>query len=66
MTLKRLTLISTALMCVSFGLGCTSRPNTSPNTQTVRLGVMDTARNPLAMGAGDALGARLHGTHGLN
>ena len=66
MTLKRLALISTALMIASFGFGCSSQTSTNSTSNMVRFGAMDSNRNPLAMGAGDALGVALYKTHDLN
>lgn len=66
MTLKRLALITTTLMTVSFGFGCSTQPGTDSSSNMVRFGAMDSARNPLAMGAGDALGVALYRTHDLN
>ncbi|MBG83836.1 MAG: hypothetical protein CMJ40_04730 [Phycisphaerae bacterium] len=66
MTLKRLALITTALMSASFGFGCSTQTSTNTASDMVRLGAMDTNRNPFAMGSGDALGAALYRQHDLN
>ncbi len=66
MTLKRLALITTALMTASFGFGCSSQTTANSNSKMVSYGAMDSSRNPLAMGAGDALGIALYRTHDLN
>ena len=66
MTLKRLALITTTLLITSAGFGCSSHSKTDPTNDVVRFGAVDSARNPFAMGTGDALGLSIYTKHNLN
>lgn len=64
MTLKRLALMTTFLLTAMLTIGCANTSGAFKDT--LRLGSMDSNPNPLAMGAGDALGTSLHRAHHLN
>jgi len=61
MTLKRTALSIALIGIATLGSGCASTPsqNAAMNSSTVRFAMLDSDRNPLAMGAGDTLGASL-------
>ena len=61
MTLKRTALIIALTGLATLGSGCaTSQSHSSSMSNgTIRFATLDSNRNPLAMGAGDSLGASL-------
>ncbi|MDG2424052.1 MAG: hypothetical protein P8M22_08745 [Phycisphaerales bacterium] len=68
MTLKRTALIISLIGIATLGSGCASTPSrqAASNSSTVRFATLDSNRNPLALGAGDSLGASLYMTHDMN
>lgn len=65
MTLKRTALFIALVGIATLGSGCAS-PQAASNSSTVRFATLDSNRNPLALGAGDSLGASLYSTHDMN
>ncbi|MEE2907022.1 MAG: hypothetical protein VX527_04235 [Planctomycetota bacterium] len=68
MTLKRTALFIALIGIATLGSGCASTQSqeAASNSSTVRFATLDSNRNPLAMGAGDSLGASLYMTHDMN
>ena len=68
MTLKRTALTIAIVSIATLGSGCVSTPSqsTAMNSSTVRFATLDSDRNPLALGAGDSLGASLFMTQEFN
>ena len=68
MTLKRTALFIALVGIATLGSGCasTQSQNAASNNSTVRFATLDSDRNPLALGAGDSLGASLYVTHDMD
>ena len=68
MTLKPVMLSIALIGITALGSGCVSTPsqNAASNSNVVRFATLDSNRNPLALGAGDSLGASLYMTQDFN